>query len=58
MNKLNKEQYAVYEKVPAHGKDVNGIILAPFNSKEEAEEARQKYENYKSHPSIKAPLNN
>ena len=43
MNKLDKEQYAVYEKVPAHGNKVNGIILTPFNSKEEAEEARQKY---------------
>ena len=40
---MNKEQYAVYEKVPAHGKDVNGIILAPFNSEKEAQLAREKY---------------
>jgi hypothetical protein len=40
---MKKEQYAVYEKEPRHGKDKNGVILAPFNSKEEAEEARVKY---------------
>ena len=44
------EQYAVYEKTPAHGRDVNGIILAPFNTREEAEEMGKKYgyhgENY------------
>ena len=43
MNNLDREQYAVYEKVPAHGGEVNGIILAPFKSKEEAEQSRQKY---------------
>lgn len=45
-----REQYAVYEKVPAHGRDENGIILAPFDSKEEAEKMGKKYgyhgENY------------
>lgn len=47
---MKREKYAVYEKEPAHGKDVNGIILAPYNTKEDAEEARKKYgytsENY------------
>ena len=38
-----KEQYAVYEKEPAHGKDKDNIILAPFNTKEEAEQTRLKY---------------
>lgn len=36
-------RYAVYEKLPAHGSEVNGIILCPFNSKEDAENARNKY---------------
>lgn len=57
-NKINSSKltdyktkhYAVYEKVPAHGKDVDGIVLAPFKTKEEAENARKKYgyitENY------------
>jgi|TARA_R110000851_G_scaffold56073_3_gene131189 hypothetical protein len=47
---LKKEQFAVYEKEPAHGKDKDGVILASFNSKEEAEAAGKKYgyhgENY------------
>jgi L-fucose isomerase-like protein len=46
MNKLikeMKEQYAVYEKVPAHGGEINGVILGPFKTKEEAEQVRQKY---------------
>ena len=38
-----KEQYAVYEKIPKHGKDINGVILGPFNSKEEAEKSKNKY---------------
>ena len=37
------KQWAVYEKQLAHGKDKDGIILAPFKSKEEAEQARIKY---------------
>ena len=37
------DKFAVYEKVPAHGSEINGLIFGPFNSKEEAEEARQKY---------------
>jgi hypothetical protein len=40
---FQKEQYAVYEKVPAHGSEVDGVILAPYKSKEEAEQARHKY---------------
>lgn len=39
----NNEQYAVYEKEPRHGKDRNGVILAPFNTSKEAEEAKIKY---------------
>jgi hypothetical protein len=38
-----KEQFAVFEKVPAHGSEVNGIILGPFNTKEEAIEKRIEY---------------
>jgi hypothetical protein len=40
---MKKEQFAVYEKVPAHGKDKDGVILAPYSSKEKAEQARVKY---------------
>ena len=40
-NKL--KQYAVYEKKPAHGNLENNVILAPYKSKEEAEEAKVKY---------------
>jgi hypothetical protein len=38
-----KEQFAVYEREPMHGKDKNGVILAPYNTKEEAETAKEKY---------------
>jgi len=38
-----REQYAVYEKVPAHGSEANGIILGPFKSEEDAQQAREKY---------------
>lgn len=38
-----KEQYAVYEKVPAHSSEVDGVILAPYKSKEEAEQAMHEY---------------
>jgi len=38
-----KEQYAVYEKEPAHQGDINGIILGNYNTEEEAQEARRKY---------------
>ncbi len=41
MNK--REQFAVFEKVPAHGSEVGGIILGPFNSEEEATEAGNRY---------------
>lgn len=40
---MKKEQYAVYEKEPAHGSEVNGVILAPFDTKEDAEQAKTKY---------------
>ncbi len=37
------EKYAVFEKVPAHGSAENNVILAPYSSKEEAEDAARKY---------------
>jgi len=37
------EQYAVYEKTPAHQNKENGVILGPFNTKKDAEYARKKY---------------
>ena len=43
LSSSKREQYAVYEKEPAHGAESNGVILAPFNTKEEAEQARKKY---------------
>ena len=38
-----KEQFAVYEREPSHGKDKDGVILAPYNTKEEAETAKKQY---------------
>jgi len=38
-----KIYYAVYEIEPQHGKNINEIILAPYETKEEAELARIKY---------------
>lgn len=51
MNKLDKAYtdllqnylYAVYEKSPAHGSKEHNIILAPFKTKEDAEQSRIKY---------------
>jgi len=40
---MKKEQFAVYEKEPVHGKDKNGVILSPYNTKEDAETASKKY---------------
>jgi hypothetical protein len=40
---LKKEYYAVYEKEPRHQNEKNGVILAPYKTKEEAEQARVKY---------------
>jgi hypothetical protein len=40
---MEKEKFAVYEKEPAHGKDKNGVILASYDTKEEAEIAGKKY---------------
>ena len=37
------KKYAVFEKVPAHGSAENNVILAPYSSKEEAEDAARKY---------------
>ena len=39
---MEKEQFAVYEKEPRHGKDKDGVILAPFDTKEDAEIAGKK----------------
>lgn len=43
MDKIKREQYAVYEKVPAHGNQVNGVILGPYNTEKDAQVAREKY---------------
>lgn len=40
---IGGKKFAVFEKIPMHGKEENGIILAPFKTKGEAEEARKKY---------------
>jgi len=40
---IETREYAVYERIPAHGSKVNGIILAPYKSKEDAQQAREKY---------------
>ena len=45
-----KKIFAVYEKKPSHQKEINGIILSPFNTYDEAKEAMIKFgyenENY------------
>lgn len=46
MYNMEKEQFAVYEKEPKHRKDKDSIILAPFDTKEEAELAGKKYGYY------------
>jgi hypothetical protein len=38
---MNNKQYAVFEKVPAHGSKPNGVILGSYNTKEEAQSARE-----------------
>lgn len=38
-----KTQYAVFEKVPAHTNKPDSVILAPYNTKEEAQFDRVKY---------------
>ena len=43
---MGREQYAVFEKEPEHGKDKDGVILAPYNTKEEAEKDGKKYGYY------------
>ena len=40
---MNNEKYAVYERKPSHGSTKNGMILGPFNSKEEAQSNGEKY---------------
>jgi hypothetical protein len=41
-----KKQFAVFEIEPRHGKDENGVILRPYNTKEEAGIAGKKYGYY------------
>ena len=41
--KISYEKYAVYEKTPAHGSEINNIVLASFNTEKEADDARKKY---------------
>jgi hypothetical protein len=42
--------FSVYEKIPSHQKDINGIILSPFNTYDDAKSAMTKWgynnENY------------
>jgi|688.fasta_scaffold1179945_2 hypothetical protein len=38
-----RQFFAVYEREPAHGATPNGVILSPYNTKEEAEEAKVRY---------------
>jgi len=42
--------FAVYEKNPFHQKEINGVILSPFNTYDDAKEAMIKFgyenENY------------
>lgn len=38
-----KNLYAVYEKVPAHQNEINGIILGPFKTEDAARLAAEKY---------------
>lgn len=38
-----REIYVIYEKEPAHGSEKDGIIMGPFKTKEDAEEAGLKY---------------
>ena len=40
---MENKLYAVYEKSPAHGSKEHNVILAPFKTKEEAEQNRIKY---------------
>lgn len=47
---ITREQFAIYEKTPSHGKDKDSVILGSFNTIEEVEQANVKYgynnENY------------
>jgi hypothetical protein len=37
------KKYAVFEKIPAHTGKPDSVILAPYNTKEEAQNDREKY---------------
>lgn len=45
-----RKYFAIFERIPAHGSEENGVIMGPYNTKEEAEAARVMYgytsENY------------
>ena len=40
---MNKEQFGVFEIKPSHGKEKHGLILGPYNTKEEAKEKGERY---------------
>ena len=40
---FEKTQYAVFEKNPAHTGKSNSVILGSYNTKEEAQNDREKY---------------
>lgn len=45
MNKhfKDREQYAVFEREPQKGPTPNGVVMGPYFSKEDAEQAKIKY---------------
>ena len=38
-----KIRFAIYEKIPRHGKEPNGLILGPFDTEDLAKEAGEKW---------------
>lgn len=40
---ISKKQFAVYEREPAHGKEKNGLILGPYDTKEQAEDGGNRF---------------
>ena len=39
----DREQYAVFEREPQKGPTPNGVVMGPYFSKEDAEQAKIKY---------------